>query len=123
MYEVKILTEFSAAHQLRGFQGSCEKLHGHNWKIEICVMGEQLDKTGLLIDFRVLKNHTKAILSNMDHSFLNDFGPFRDLNPSSELIARYIFDELSKLINSSSISVSRVSAWESDSSRASYFKP
>jgi len=122
MYEVKILTEFSAAHQLREFRGNCEKLHGHNWKIEICVVGEQLDRTGLLIDFRVVKNHTKTILSNLDHSFLNDFAPFKDVNPSSELIAKYIFDELSKLINSPSITVSRVSAWESDSSRASYFK-
>ena len=122
MYEVKILTEFSAAHQLREFRGGCENLHGHNWKIEICVRGEQLDKTGLLVDFRIVKNHTKNILSNIDHTFLNDFGPFKDLNPSSELIAKYLFDELSKLINSSSLNVSRVSAWESDSSRASYYK-
>ena len=122
MYEVKILTEFSAAHQLREFHGGCENLHGHNWKIEICVRGEQLDKTGLLVDFRIVKNHTKNILSNIDHTFLNDFGPFKDLNPSSELIAKYLFDELSKLINSSSLNVSRVSAWESDSSRASYYK-
>ena len=122
MYEVKILTEFSAAHQLREFHGDCENLHGHNWKIEICVRGEQLDKTGLLVDFRIVKNHTKSILSNIDHTFLNDFGPFKDLNPSSELIAKYLFDELSKLINSSSLNVSRVSAWESDRSRASYYK-
>ena len=122
MYEVKILTEFSAAHQLREFHGGCENLHGHNWKIEICVRGEQLDKTGLLVDFRIVKNHTKNILSNIDHTFLNDFGPFKDLNPSSELIAKYLFDELSKLINSSSLNVSRVSAWESNSSRASYYK-
>jgi 6-pyruvoyltetrahydropterin/6-carboxytetrahydropterin synthase len=121
MFELKIITDFSAAHQLREFKGNCERLHGHNWKIEVYVTGRDLDDTGLLIDFKILKNQVKEILDQLDHRFLNDLPPFRDQNPSSENIARYIAGELDTRLEDSGVSVSRVTAWESDNACATYY--
>jgi 6-pyruvoyltetrahydropterin/6-carboxytetrahydropterin synthase len=121
MFELKIITDFSAAHQLREFKGNCERLHGHNWKIEVYVTGRDLDDTGLLIDFKILKNQVKEILDQLDHRFLNDLPPFRDQNPSSENIARYIAGELDTRLQDSGVSVSRVTAWESDNACATYY--
>ena len=121
MYELKIITHFSAAHQLREFQGQCEHLHGHNWKIEVCVTSDVLDDAGIVIDFRILKNHVKTIMATLDHKFLNDLAPFKDQNPSSENIARYVAEELSSLVESNEIKVSRVTAWESENSCATFY--
>ena len=123
MYELKIISQFAAAHQLREFKGGCEKLHGHNWKIEVFVTGQELGKDGLLIDFRVIKEKTKQILDELDHKFLNEIAAFKDLNPSSENISRYIFKTLAKELNSQAYQVSKVIAWESDSAYASYREP
>ncbi len=122
MYEIKIVSQFAAAHQLRNYCGGCEKLHGHNWKVEVRVTGKMLDDDGLLIDFRKLKDKTKNILDELDHEFLNDLDYFEKINPSSENIARLIFEKLSKDLNEKGISISRVSAWESDTSCATYFE-
>ena len=121
MYELKITTQFAAAHQLRALKGGCENLHGHNWKIEVCVQGNHLGDDGLLIDFRVIKNETKKIMNELDHKFLNELGPFKNNEPSSENIARHIFESLSLKLNTDTIKISRVMAWESDSSCASYW--
>jgi 6-pyruvoyltetrahydropterin/6-carboxytetrahydropterin synthase len=120
MYELKTITQFGAAHQLRNYKGKCEHLHGHNWKIEIYVKGEELDEGGMLVDFKVIKDRTDEIIERLDHKFLNDLECFTEINPSSENIARYIFDELSKDINDSRVKVSRVTAWESDNACATY---
>lgn len=120
MYELKITDQFAAAHQLRGIEGGCENLHGHNWKIEVTVAGSRLGNDGLLIDFRLIKRETKAILGTLDHAFLNDLEAFRDAEPSSENIARHIFESLSQRLNTEDIQVSRVTAWESDSACATY---
>ncbi|MBN2418953.1 MAG: 6-carboxytetrahydropterin synthase QueD [Deltaproteobacteria bacterium] len=120
MYELKTIFQFGAAHQLRNYNGKCEHLHGHNWKIEVFVKGEELDDAGLLVDFKVIKDKTNEIIDRLDHKFLNDLEYFKKNNPSSENIAKYIFDELSKDINDSRISVSRVTAWESDNACATY---
>ena len=83
MYELKIISQFAAAHQLREFQGGCERLHGHNWKVEVFVQGEDLGKDGLLVDFKEIKTETNRILDELDHRFLNDMEPFTAVNPSS----------------------------------------
>ena len=120
MFELKILSQFAAAHQLREYEGGCEQLHGHNWKIEVRVCGEDLEDNGLLIDFRLIKTATKTALDSLDHKFLNDLDAFKTMNPSSENIARYIFRFLSRELNSERVRVSMVTAWESDTACASY---
>jgi 6-pyruvoyltetrahydropterin/6-carboxytetrahydropterin synthase len=120
MYEVKVVTQFAAAHQLRMFQGKCEKLHGHNWRIEVCLAGDRLNDAGLLMDFREVKEATNGILEELDHSFLNELPQFRDRSPSSENIAAYVFQKLTNKLNDSPVRVLKVTAWESDSAAASY---
>ena len=120
MYELKVITDFAAAHRLRNFGGECEKLHGHNWRIEVVLSGDRLNEAGLLIDFRDVKTAANSILEDLDHSYLNDLPQFRDENPSSENIAAYLFQRLSSELNSGHLKVTKVTAWESDSACASY---
>ncbi len=121
MYELKVITNFSAAHQLENFHGACEDLHGHNWKIEVYVTSEALDKAGVVIDFRILKKHVNGVVSALDHKFLNDLGPFTNQNPSSENIARYVAEELARLLEDPKVKVNRVTAWESETACATYY--
>jgi 6-pyruvoyltetrahydropterin/6-carboxytetrahydropterin synthase len=121
MYELKVITNFSAAHQLKNFRGACENLHGHNWKIEICVTSEVLNEADIVVDFRVLKQHVNAVMAGLDHKFLNDLEAFKDQNPSSENIARYVAEQLSALLQAPEIKVSRVTAWESETACATYY--
>jgi 6-pyruvoyltetrahydropterin/6-carboxytetrahydropterin synthase len=120
MYELKVITQFAAAHQLRIFGGKCEKLHGHNWRIEVSLAGDKLDDGGLLIDFREVKEATDGILEELDHSFLNELPQFEDQSPSSENIAAYVFEKLSSKLNNKRLRVTKVTAWESDSAGVSY---
>ncbi len=117
MFEVMVKAEFSSAHRLRGYEGKCENLHGHNWAVEATVASRDLDNKGLLIDFRVLKGKLKEIMNDLDHKNLNDLPAFKVKNPTSENIAKYIYDRLKE----GGIALSRVSVWESSSSCASYF--
>ena len=123
MYELKTVTQFGAAHQISNIGGKCENLHGHNWKIEVRVKGGQLGEDGLLVDFKEIKNATSRVIEELDHKFLNELEYFKDISPSSENIARFIFDSLAKDLNNEFIKVSRVTAWESDSACATYFGP
>lgn len=120
MYELTVVTQFAAAHQLRKFRGKCEKLHGHNWRIEVSLTGEKLNNAGVLIDFKEIKEATDRILEELDHSFLNELPKFKDQNASSENIAAYIFEKLGSTLNNNQIKVTKVTAWESDSAGASY---
>ncbi|MCP4112316.1 MAG: 6-carboxytetrahydropterin synthase QueD [Desulfobacteraceae bacterium] len=121
MFELKIITDFAAAHQLKMVSEKCENLHGHNWKIEVCVAGESLNDAGVLIDFGELKSHVSEVISRLDHKYLNELDPFHDAYPpSSENIALYIAKELQMLIDNSSIRVASVTAWESDDACATY---
>jgi len=123
MYELKITSQFAAAHQLRALVGGCENLHGHNWKVEVTVMGNALGDDGLLMDFRVIKEHTKEILDDLDHKFLNEIGAFKSMEPSSENIAHHIFKTFSDRLEVDGVRVSKVTAWESESACASYTEP
>ena len=120
MYELKVITDFAAAHQLRNFRGDCEKLHGHNWRIEVVLSGDRLNEAGLLIDFKDVKTAANKILEDFDHAYLNDLPQFKDENPSSENIAAYLFQRLSSELNKGHLKVTKVTAWESDSACASY---
>ena len=122
MYELKIVTHFAAAHRLKDFHGVCENLHGHNWKIEVYVVGERLGKDGILCDFKLIKEKTEKILKELDHTYLNKHPFFEKENPSSENIARYIFNALSKELNNENIRISKVTAWESETACASYYE-
>jgi 6-pyruvoyltetrahydropterin/6-carboxytetrahydropterin synthase len=120
MYELKIVTEFSAAHNLRNFRGKCEALHGHNWKVEIVLSGKDLDESGVVLDFAEVKAATSEIMSEVDHRYLNDLPFFAENNPSSENIARYIFHRLQEKIDNDRVRIRRVTAWESQDACASY---
>ena len=121
-YELKIETSFAAAHNLLHYCGQCENLHGHNWKIEIKIRGNKLDKSGMMLDFKILKNHTEAIIQSLDHSYLNEHPAFAGESPSSEIIARYIFTELEKRLADQEVNVYKVTAWESEKAAAAYMR-
>jgi len=122
MYELKIITSFSAAHRLENFYGKCEALHGHNWKVEVFLVGEKLDEAGLLLDFGAVKARTREVLEEIDHKYLNELPAFSHQNPSSENLASYLFQRLAAALNRDGVKVSRVNVWESDSSCASYYQ-
>lgn len=123
MYELKVLTRFAAAHQLKMVTQKCENLHGHNWKVELYVAGEKLE-SGVLVDFGLIKIRLGEIIDTLDHRFLNELPAFAGRNPSSETIAKYIADEFAKKIDDHpEFYVSRVSIWESDDACATYIPP
>ncbi len=122
MYRLKIHSSFAAAHCLIHYQGECENLHGHNWKVEVAVTARELDKAGLGIDFKVLKTETNKLLKTLDHKYLNDLPPFVNLSPSSENIARYLYQELAGILNNGNIKIDMVTVWESDFASASYYE-
>lgn len=121
MFELKILTHFSAAHQLTMVAKKCENLHGHNWKVEVCIKGDRLNEAGVVIDFGIVKKHVKEIMGRLDHRFLNQLPEFSDVAPSSENIAVYIAKSLMEMIKEPGITVSRVTTWESDDACATYY--
>ena len=120
MYRLTIQTSFAAAHNLLQYQGDCENLHGHNWKVDVTVAARELDKSGLGIDFKILKAETRRLLETLDHKYLNELPMFKGLSPSSENIARYLFEELGRTLNNANVTVTIVNVWESDFACASY---
>ena len=119
MYRVRTFMYFSSAHNLRNYDGNCENLHGHNWKVEAFLESETLDKDGLLVDFKVLKSELKKILKNLDHKYINDLDYFKKVNPTSENIAFYVYSELKKVFGDIA---KKVVVWESENSAAEYYE-
>jgi 6-pyruvoyltetrahydropterin/6-carboxytetrahydropterin synthase len=119
MFELKILTHFAAAHQLTMVAKQCENLHGHNWKVEVCVAGDKLNDAGVLIDFGELKGYISEIIGGLDHRFLNELACFGGA-PSSENIAVYIAEQLEQKLAGTDIRVSRITTWESENAAAIY---
>lgn len=117
MHSIRVEGNFSSAHNLRGYKGKCESLHGHNWKVEVVISCRDLDRLGMVMDFRVVKNKLNAILEKMDHTYLNNIAYFKKVNPTSENIAKYIFDNLKAKITK----LESVTVWESDNSCATYY--
>ena len=120
MYQITIETHFSSAHRLRQYDGECERLHGHNWKVLIYVSSEVLNDLGMVMDFKDLKGKVKPLIGNLDHQYLNEIPPFTEINPTTENMAKYLFDEFSKVINTDLIKVTNVEIWESSTCFASY---
>ena len=116
MYSIKVEGNFSSAHNLRGYKGKCEELHGHNWRIEVEVSKNKLDKAGMVLDFKLLKMKLNDILEKLDHKYLNNITYFKKFNPTSENIARYIFDNLKSGVTG----LKSVTVWENSTSSATY---
>jgi 6-pyruvoyltetrahydropterin/6-carboxytetrahydropterin synthase len=121
-FEINIKAEFSAAHCLRGYEGNCERLHGHNWTAEAFILCSRLNDIGIGIDFREAKKALREIVEGLDHSHLNDLPLFREENPTSENIARYIYRELSRRLNSEGIRVSKVKVSETPGAGVCYWE-
>ncbi|MBM4145672.1 MAG: 6-carboxytetrahydropterin synthase QueD [Nitrospira sp.] len=122
MFELMIETHFASAHQLRGYKGECERVHGHNWKVQVYILAERLNEIDIAIDFHDLKKMTEEIVGQLDHRLLNEIFPFTEKNPSSENIAKWIYDSLRKRIDNDDISLSAVTVWESETASATYFE-
>ena len=122
MYEIKVISTFSAAHSLRNYPGNCKNIHGHNWKIEVVMQSLNLDNIGMAIDFRRLKQETQGLLDTLDHTYINENTPFNSINPTAENMARWLYESLSKKLNDQNAKVSRVNVWENENSSASYFE-
>jgi 6-pyruvoyltetrahydropterin/6-carboxytetrahydropterin synthase len=121
MYEITVYSHFSGAHRLRYLHGKCEELHGHNWKVEASVVSGRLNHQGVVIDFKILKQKVEKVLKLLDHTYLNDLPYFSGKEPSSENIAKYIFDKLKEELKGHPGTLKRVTAWESETASATYF--
>ncbi|MEW5743872.1 MAG: 6-carboxytetrahydropterin synthase QueD [Nitrospirota bacterium] len=122
MYELMIESSFSSAHQLRGYKGKCENLHGHTWRVQVYVTAERLNDIDIAIDFHELKKITNELVMPLDHTCLNNVFPFTEKNPSSENIAKWLFDSLKKRLAPHPVTVSAVTVWESDTASATYYE-
>jgi 6-pyruvoyltetrahydropterin/6-carboxytetrahydropterin synthase len=123
MYEVTVEDSFAAGHYLRNYRGKCENPHGHNYKVRVTLRGPALDRAGLLVDFKDLKEVMKHVIDRLDHQMLNEIEPFTSLNPSAENLARYFYEQASarlKSLTDGRVAVSDVTIWETDTTSACY---
>ena len=120
MYELTVRGKFSAAHALREYAGDCARMHGHNWSIEIVVRAETLAPDGLAVDFRDLKSALDETLSQLDHRYINEVPPFDKINPSSEHIAKWLFERMSAKLDALGVRLARVRVGENDTCSVSY---
>lgn len=121
-YEVHVQSHFSAAHRLCGYAGDCARIHGHNWVVEVYIRCNRLDEIGIAIDFRDVKRAVSDILHSLDHQDLNELSAFRGVNPTSENVAKYLYGELSKSLNTERLKVSRVSVYETPGAGVAYWE-
>ena len=122
MFEISVVMDFSAAHNLRDYNGKCEKLHGHNWQVEVVLSAGALNKGSMVMDFTIAKKKLKQVLRYFDHSYINDKEYFKKNNPTSENIAKFIYENMAKQIKRSNCKVARVSVWETPRSKATYYE-
>jgi 6-pyruvoyltetrahydropterin/6-carboxytetrahydropterin synthase len=122
IFEVYIKSHFSAAHSLKGYPGDCAHIHGHNWMVEVFVKCEELDEIGIGIDFRDIKQSVKDVLEGLDHFNLNDLPVFKEVNPTSENIAKFLYQELAKKLNSDGVKVSKIKVSETPGAGAFYWE-
>src|SRR5450631_1094792 len=125
MYEVTVEAGFSSGHYLRNYHGKCENPHGHNYKVRVTLAGADLDASGLLLDFKLLKQVLKPVIGRIDHQMLNDIEPFITLNPSAENIAKYFYDQTKEQLNGMTqgrVCVKDCTIWETDTTTATYFE-
>ncbi|MGA1982521.1 MAG: 6-carboxytetrahydropterin synthase QueD [Acidobacteriaceae bacterium] len=125
MFEVTVEAGFSSGHYLRNYHGKCENPHGHNYRVLVTLAGAELDETGLLLDFKLLKNLLKPVVDYLDHQMINDLAPFTELNPSAENLARYFYDETSRqlqALTAGRVQVKDCTVFETDTSFARYYE-
>jgi 6-pyruvoyltetrahydropterin/6-carboxytetrahydropterin synthase len=125
MYEVTVEAGFSSGHYLRNYQGKCENPHGHNYKVRVTLAGGALDDSGLLLDFKLLKQVLHPVISRIDHQMLNDLEPFTTLNPSAENIAKFFYDQTKDQLNRMTqgrVRVKDCTIWETDTTTATYYE-
>ena len=118
MFELKAQMYFSAAHHLLNYDGACENQHGHNWLVEAYVTGTELDKSNILVDYKVIKRNLKDVLDYLDHSDINELPEFKGVSPSSEMLSKYIYKSMKSRIPL----ISKISVWETSTSCASYWE-
>jgi 6-pyruvoyltetrahydropterin/6-carboxytetrahydropterin synthase len=122
MFEVSVEQSFAAGHALRNYKGACENVHGHNFKIQVTIEGQELDQTGMLVDFLDVKQSMRDVIARLDHKFLNDVPPFDVKNPSAENIAEYFYEELTSglVSNPVPVRVREVKVWETEIQSATF---
>lgn len=113
-YTLKVITDFASAHTLREYPGACSRMHGHNWKVELEAVATKLDDVGMGVDFKQMKKIAREVGDRLDHRYLNEIEPFTEINPTAENIAAYLYREISKQLNSETITVSAVTLWETE---------
>jgi 6-pyruvoyltetrahydropterin/6-carboxytetrahydropterin synthase len=125
MFEVTVEAGFSSGHYLRNYHGKCENPHGHNYKVFVTLIGEELDETGLLLDFKMLKQVVRPVVEYLDHRMINDLKPFDEINPSAENLARYFYQETQEQLRAMTggrVSVKDATVYETDTSFARYYE-
>lgn len=119
VFEIIVETGFSAAHNLREYKGQCERLHGHNWKVQVVLRAEKLDALGMVMDFRDAKSLVGEIINRFDHVYLNDLQDFKVVNPTTENLSKILYYELKNALPSG-VRVGKVTTWESERCGAVY---
>ena len=119
MYELIITDHFSSAHYLREYQGACENLHGHTWNVEVAIISDKVNSIGLVVDFKDMKASLKEIMDRWDHVCLNDLPEFKDKNPSTENMARWLYEEFQGGLPEG-VQMNYTRVWESDSASVKY---
>jgi len=122
VFEVYVQAHFSAAHALRGYPGDCSRTHGHNWIIDVFVKCKKLNEIGIGVDFRDIKKGVKDVLKGLDHFNLNELPPFNEDNPTSENIAKFLYIQLGKRLNSDVVKVSKIKVSETPGAGAFYWE-
>jgi 6-pyruvoyltetrahydropterin/6-carboxytetrahydropterin synthase len=118
MFELKVQMFFSSAHHLLNYNGKCENMHGHNWLTEAFVSGTELDKSNILVDYKVIKSNLKEVLDYLDHKDINELPEFQGISPSSEILAKFIYEQMKKRIPQTS----KVAVWETSTSCTTYWE-
>jgi 6-pyruvoyltetrahydropterin/6-carboxytetrahydropterin synthase len=125
MFEVTVEDTFAAGHYLRNYKGKCENPHGHNYKVRVTLAGKELDKAGLLLDFKDLREVMRHVTDRLDHQMINDLEPFKVLNPSAENLAKYFYDESNsrlQTVTNGRVHIRSVTVYETDTTTATYFE-
>lgn len=120
MFELTVSQKIKAAHAIRTTSGEFEPLHTHEWKIDAVVVGRELDATGCVADFALIQRRLRSCLSAWDGKNLNELGMFLDIPPSTEFLARCLFDQLQSVLQEEGVTLKKVTVWETENCAASF---
>lgn len=122
MFEIHVSAEFEAAHRIEGYPGKCDRLHGHSWTVEAAVVGTELDRLGMLVDFKLVKGHLRELLETLDHQYLNELDAFSNgYNPTAEHLAQFVYREMAKAeFFNDNVKLKHIEVWESPHSSVIY---